>query len=115
MKNQQSNSFLNAKKRVEGLRAFYKHLTAYLVVNGLLLILKWRLLEILLENGNDAPGFVNWFEWNVIATPVLWGIGLGVHALYVFVYQSGTKSFKPEFLNEWENRQIKKYMEEEGQ
>ncbi len=113
MKNQQSDLFIKAKKRVDSIKGFYKHLTAYIVVNILLLIVKWRVLEILLENGNNEPGFLNWFEWNVIGTPILWGIGLACHAFYVFVYESGAKSFKPNFLSEWEERQIKKYMEEE--
>ncbi len=114
MKNQPSDVFVKAKKRVESIRGFYKHLTTYIVVNILLLAVKWRVLELLLENGNDDPGFLNWFEWNVIGTPILWGVGLGAHALYVFVYESGNKNLKPAFLSEWEDRQIKKYMEEEG-
>ena len=94
-----------AKKRVKELKKFYRHLRVYLVVNLILFFFKFRALRFFEAKGMQDEGFLNWFDWNLLATPVLWGIGLLVHAFYVFVA-------KPTFIKDWEQRQIEKYMNE---
>jgi len=50
-----------AQKRVDELKRFYKHLTTYIIVNGILLLLAGKMTFILLSKealGN--PGFLEW-------------------------------------------------------
>ncbi len=103
-----------AQKRVRNLKKFYNHLKAYIIVNLILLFLKYRTLDFFADKAVvHDQNFLYWFEWNVLGTPILWGIGLLFHALYVFRLKSKPLSdLKPNFLKDWEERQIQKYMEE---
>lgn len=103
-----------AQKRVRNLKKFYNHLKAYIIVNLILLVLKYRALDFFADKAVvHDQNFLYWFEWNVLGTPILWGIGLLFHALYVFRLKSKPLSdLKPNFLKDWEERQIQKYMEE---
>lgn len=116
MENQeQLERYQKAKMQVDRMKKFYGHLKVYLVVNGLLLIFKLRLFRFFTDQGIHDEGFYQWLDWNIIGTPVLWGIGLGIHAFYVFVVQ-GKKwdDVKPKFISDWEERQIKKYMDNDS-
>ncbi|WP_414470524.1 2TM domain-containing protein [Methanobacterium sp. ACI-7] len=80
-----------AKKRVEELKGFYGHLVSYIVVNAFLAII----------NFFTTPEF-----WWFLFIAFFWGIGLVSHALSVFMKRGI-------FSKEWEEKKIKKYMEEE--
>ncbi len=67
-----------AKKRVEAKKGFYIHLTVYILVN-ILLVLIWAF-----ASGGGYP----WFLWPLGG----WGIGILSHFLGVFVF--GRKSDK---------------------
>ena len=67
-----------AKKRVEEKRGFFTHLTVYILVN-IMLVLIWRF-----ANGGGFP----WFIFPLGG----WGIGLIIHFLNVFIF--GAKSDK---------------------
>ena len=102
-----------AQKKVENIKNFYRHLRVYMVINIILFFLIYGAMDFFGKNSFQNQGFINWYLWNLIGTPVLWGIGLLFHALYVFGLKSRTLSeLKPKFLKDWEERQIKKYMEE---
>lgn len=102
-----------AQKRVNDIKKFYQHLRIYIIINLLLLFVKYRAMDFLTTKGIQDPGFLEWFQWNFIGTPVLWGIGLLVHALYVFKFDAKPlKDLKPKFLKDWESKQIQKYMDE---
>ena len=93
---------VRAKKRVETLKGFYKHLTTYFIVNAFLLLLAKKVTFVLLSKealGN--PGFLQWLDWNIFGTPIIWGIALLIHAAYVFI---------PSPLKKWEEKQIKRYI-----
>lgn len=95
-----------AQQRVKELKGFYQHLTAYIIVNAVLLIFSERVTFILLSEevlGDQA--FLDWINWNVWGTPILWGLALLIHAASVFL--------KSPFKN-WEERQIKKYLDQES-
>lgn len=79
--------YLRAKKRVENLKGFYIHLTAYVLVNVFILIINLSTFE---------------GDWWFIYPLGGWGIGLIIHGLTVF--GSGT------FGADWEERKIKEYM-----
>jgi hypothetical protein len=86
-----------AKKRVDQIKGFYVHLAIYIVINlliaGSMMVQSgWRM---------DAINL-----WATLSTPVFWGIGLAFHALNVF----GINGI---FGRRWEERQIRKFMEED--
>lgn len=102
-----STPYERARKRVDDLKGFYGHLTAYIVVNTFLLLARndFNFYAV----GNSAfvdSDVLNWINWNVFGTPIIWGIFLIFHAFSVFV--------KNPFLGKaWEERQIKKFMNKE--
>ena len=62
-----------AKKRVEEKQGFYIHLTVYIIVN-IMLVLIWAFAD-----GGEFP----WFVFPLGG----WGIGLLLHYLFVFVFE----------------------------
>lgn len=82
--------YLRAKKRVENLKSFYLHLTAYILVNAFIFVI----------NFSTYDG-----EWWFIYPLGGWGIGLFIHGLTVFT--------SSRFGAEWEERKIKEYMEKD--
>ncbi len=99
------SSLIKAKERVRKLKSFYKHLTAYILVSAMLLILSGRVTFILLSKealGN--PEFLEWINWNLFGTPIIWGIVVLVHAAFVFI----NSPFK-----RWEEKQIKKFIKKD--
>lgn len=101
MKNSRIDKKARAKKRVEMLKGFYVHLTVYIAVNTFTTVLK-----VIRNLGNgETFGEAFWdtgtfFVWGA------WGIGLAFHAAKVF-------SINPFFNKEWEERQIRKFMDED--
>ncbi len=109
-----SEKFLRAQEQVRRMKKFYAHLRVYIMVNLVILALKFQLFDYFLGKGIKDPNFYTWLEWNIIGTPLLWGIGLLVHGLVVFKLGAFTwKSLKPKFLSQWEDRQLKKYMDQD--
>jgi hypothetical protein len=92
---------LRAKKRVEELKGFYWHFAIYLIVNSIISITKIG------RNISDGEAITDaFFDFGTFAVWLFWGIGLAFHAAKVF-------SYNPVFNKDWEERQIRKYMEEE--
>lgn len=87
-----------ARKRVKSIAGFYKHLTAYLIVNVFLLTIKY----FNLDTGE------NFFTFGNFSTAFFWGIGLAFHAMGVF----GTNVF---LGSDWEERKIREIMDKEKQ
>ena len=73
MENQEA--YERAKKRVEAKIGFYIHLSVYIAVNILLIIV----------NISTSPQYL-WFKWPLIG----WGIGVFSHGLGVFVFTGGS-------------------------
>tara|TARA_R100000988_G_C3988258_1_gene161126 strand:+ start:490 stop:810 length:321 start_codon:yes stop_codon:yes gene_type:complete len=86
-----------AKKRLEKIKGFYVHATAYILVN---------LFIILAGTGLFSNGFLNLHmpDWSHFTTPFFWGIGLFFH---------GLNTFKTGFIKKWEDRKIQEYLEKE--
>ncbi|MDM5463147.1 MULTISPECIES: 2TM domain-containing protein [Bacillus cereus group] len=82
--------YLRAKKRVENLKAFYIHLTVYILVN---------LMLFFINVSSDSSKL--WFLYPLGG----WGIGIVIHGLTTFPFGI--------FGKEWEERKIKKYMEKD--
>jgi len=97
------NKYERAAKRVKELKGFYRHLKIFVIVNGVLFLLKSGILHSTLPDGFPTePYYYDWINANLL----IWGVILLVHALYTFRY-------KLTFLKKWEERQIQKYMEED--
>jgi len=90
----EESRYEKAKRRVDKVRKFYKHLTAYIIVNIFLVIINISNLD---------PG-ESYFEIENFLTLLLWGIGLAIHAFMVF-------GFHYIFGHDWEERRIQKFME----
>jgi len=107
IKEHNSERFKRAKKRVDELKRFFKHLKAYIIVNIFLLLIKGGVLGFITIDGEAVNiNFLDWVDYNFLLTPILWGIGLLIHGLYVYRH-------KFRFLKDWEQRQIRKYLEED--
>ncbi|QCX00439.1 2TM domain-containing protein [Aggregatimonas sangjinii] len=105
-KTERLTKYERAKKRVARIRKFYNHATIYVVVTIILFLLRHEFTFILLSKralGN--PEFLEWIDWNVYGTAIVWGVILAIHGITVFS--------KPLFGKSWEERQLKKFMEEE--
>ena len=79
-----------AKKKVQGIKGFYIHLTTYVLVNSLLFLI----------NITTSPNFL-WFHRPLFG----WGIGLVLNGLYVF-------GFGQLFGSDWEERKIQEIVDE---
>ncbi|MFX0556684.1 2TM domain-containing protein [Maribacter sp. CXY002] len=115
MESKQSLKFLKAQERVNDMKKFYRHLRVYSIVNVVLLFVKLNLFEWFKGDYDwmQSANFTNWFSINIIGTPLLWGIGLAIHGLYVFKLKSKSwKELKPEFLRRWEEKQLEKILRE---
>jgi len=84
----------HAREHVEAMRSFFTHLFTYIVVNlGLFLINYFT-------RGDTGTW---WFYWPLLG----WGIGVASHAFSVF----GAYGL---FGREWEEKQVKRYLEREA-
>ncbi|WP_281540525.1 2TM domain-containing protein [Maribacter aestuarii] len=118
MESKQSEKFLKAQKRVNDMKKFYRHLRVYVVINILLLVVKLNLFNWFKDDyvWMQEKNFSDWASLNLLGTPIIWGIGLAIHGLYVFKFKSQTwQELKPEFLKKWEKRQLEKFLREENE
>ena len=89
---QEQQRYQRAHARVQALKGFYTHATAYVLVNVALFVI------------NLVTGGGWWFYWPL----VFWGIGLGVHALMVF-------GLGGRFGQDWEERKTRELMAKDQQ
>jgi hypothetical protein len=98
-----SDSYLRAQKKVEEIKGFYIHLLVYLCVN---LFISYKKISENLANGETFEQA--FFDLGTFIVWLAWGIGLAFHAFNVFV-ENGVLG------RNWEERKIRRYMEEEGE
>lgn len=89
---EEQQRYEQVRKRVEALKGFYIHATAFVLVN------------IALFTINLLVGGGWWFYWPLIG----WGIGFGAHALGVFGFGSSGP-----WGQDWEERKTREMMEKE--
>ncbi len=104
MENYNQEKYIRAKNKVKQIKRFYTHLTVYIIIN-LIIFIRGN-IEIFLENDVENKNLLDWIDWNIFYTPVLWGIGLFFHGLFVF--QNRFKGLK-----NWEDRKMKEFLEKE--
>ncbi|RDY61181.1 2TM domain-containing protein [Flagellimonas nanhaiensis] len=90
-----------ARKRVKELKDFYRHIKVFVIINGLFYLLKSQILNPYIpEEFQFESYYYDWVDINVL----IWGIILALHAIYLY-------RNKLPYLKQWEERQIRKYME----
>ena len=95
-----------AQKRVQDLKGFYQHVLIYIIVNTLLFIFSERVTFILLsKKALGDPEFLEWVNWNVWGTPIIWSFALLIHAITVFLKNPFKK---------WEEQQIQKMLDKDN-
>ena len=106
MKNSEETKYDRAKKKVDAIKGFYSHVRAYIIVNLIIILLRANAMSLFKGGDFDSLDFQNWLDWNTYLTPVLWGIGLAMHGIYVF-------HGKINFIKNWEERKLKEIMDKE--
>ncbi len=100
-------AYKKAKKRLNEERGFYVHVGTYVIMNIALIFFKFSLNQYI-----DNEEFNNWLFWNIILTPILWGLGLFGHGLWTF--RRKIKWFRNSiYSKQWEQRKIKEIMKED--
>ena len=89
--NTKETKYQKAKERIEAIKDFYIHLTAYVVVNLILFSIN------MIVSPDDL-----WFIWPLMG----WGVAVVIHALSVFGFGRGHSA-------DWEERKIRELMEKE--
>lgn len=89
--NDKNIQYERARKRVKQVKGFYIHALVYVLVNLFILILKYQ------KHGN-----IEVHDWGI----GLWGIGLAIHGLSVFL---------PNFIlgRDWEEKKIRELMDKD--
>ncbi len=107
-KNKNLSKYDRARKKIEDIKGFYNHLMVYIVVNIMLLVFR-KNISFFIVNPEvlEDTSVLNWIDWNVYGTPILWGIGLAIHGFCVF----GNVPF---LGKGWEERKIKEFMQDEN-
>lgn len=100
METKKSLAYLRAQKKVETLKGFYSHLVVFIIVNIGIILVSANVF-------NDKP--IDFEDWSNYVTAFFWGIGLVSHAIYVFF----VINIENNFLKRWEERKIKKFLEED--
>lgn len=97
MEIQDTDKLRRAKIRIEEVKGFYVHLMVYLMVNAFII------LYFYLNRSDPEEGI---WHLNSLFTAIFWGIGLAFHAAKTF-------GLNPFLGKSWEDRMIKKFMEED--
>ncbi|TDP02336.1 2TM domain-containing protein [Flavobacterium sp. 245] len=87
----QAKRYQKAQKKVKEIKGFYEHLTVFILVTVILIVI----------NLLTSPEYL-WFVWCIMG----WGIGVVIHGLKAF-------EISPAFSKEWEERKIKEILEKE--
>ena len=95
------DKYERAKKRVEQIKGFYIHVMVYIVINTMITVIK---IVGTTYYGENFMGPI--WHFSTLATWLFWGIGLVLHGIMVF-------KFNHFFNKDWEERQIRKYLEED--
>lgn len=104
MKSNVLSKYERAKMKVASIRGFYYHAIVFIIINLMLFILKHKFTFILInKSALGNPEFLEWIDWNVFGTTIVWGIILAIHGIRVL----GEFSLR---VRIWEERQIQKYM-----
>lgn len=104
---QNISKYEKALKHITEIKEFYQHLMVYLVFVVLWLIFKENIVELVVsKTDNLDSGFLRWLRINITIIPILWGIGIFIHWLYLY-------KLKFSLFKKWEDKKIKEFMSKE--
>lgn len=102
--NSSAAKYERAKAKVARIKRFYDHALVYLVLNIILYVLRHKFVFILVsKDALGNPEFLDWINWNVYGTTIVWGIILVIHGILVFSKISW-------YMKKWEEQKIQKYL-----
>lgn len=96
-----SEAYLRAQKKVNNLKGFYIHLLVYIIINCIFSYIK---ITRNIENGETFREA--FYDNNTFGLWILWGIGLVLHGVNVFITNG-------KFGQAWEEKKIKEFMNED--
>ncbi|WP_405382710.1 2TM domain-containing protein [Maribacter sp. LLG6340-A2] len=100
---EQNDKLIRARNKVKELKGFYIHLIVYILVNAFIAT------TVTVARMSGGESFTEaFFNVGTLSTPIFWGIGLAFHAAKVY-------GFSVFFSKDWEERQIRKYVEKDKQ
>ena len=105
MKSSENIKLKNARKRVEAIKDFYKHLFVYCMLGITLFVGRDYIIQFF-QNKSIDKNFTEWIDWNILIVLGFWGIGLLFQASKAFQY-------KLKFIENWEKMQMEKFMKEQ--
>lgn len=100
-------AYERAQTKVKRIKGFYNHLFIYILFLVLWFALAGRFMGVIGESiGNANDGFIEWANINLWLNPLIWGLIVVIHALYVF----GKTGI---LVRKWEDRKMQEFMNEE--
>ena len=101
------SKYERAKLKVASIRSFYNHVIVYVIINTLLYLFRNKFTFVLVSKiALGTPDVLDWIDWNVYGTSIVWGGILIFHAIKTF-------SNFTLLAADWEQRQIEKYVKED--
>ena len=88
----ETDRYYDAQKKVKEIKAFYEHLTVYVLTNPIVIVVNFM----------TSPEYL-WCLWSLMG----WGMALIIHGLHVF-------SLPPFFNKKWEEKKIREILEKEN-
>lgn len=103
-----------ARRQVGAIKGFYNHLTVYVLINLGLFAIKSNIFHYFRDIGLNDANFLDWVYWNIMITPLIWGVALFLHGLYVFKFKSvPLRELMSKSIKDWEEKQIRRFMEKD--
>lgn len=93
---EENEKYLKAKKRVDEIKGFYIHLTVFLVVMAIIIVIN---VATFAAGRSDNEGWSFWFLYPF----AFWGFAVLMHGLRTFVFGSRSS---------WQKRKIKEVMQD---
>ena len=87
-------NYSTAKRKAEVLKSLYLHLIVYVVINAILILFSAHVFD---------SQEVNFYCLENYFIPILWGIGLFFHVVFVLL----SMYFNTAFIKRWEAKKIK--------
>ena len=97
-----TQKYTRAKKRIEVLKLFYTHLVIFIVANPIIIFIRFKIYTTFPKE-QLTNGFIDWVDYNVFGTLIVWSIILFLHWLYIKNAAS--------FIKNWEEKQISKFLD----
>ena len=98
-----NEKYARARKKVDAIKGFHRHIAVFVVINLAVLLLKANILSVMRPDRINLQ-FERWLDWNTWGTVFFWGIALIIHGCYVYRF-----NFK--FIRRWEERKLMEFME----